>query len=85
MKSGSFESPDRFRGCGALFQLMAAVFVIVSFGTTQGWAEDLSAQTADSLSVNTPNNVLLPQSQAAEGSWLDGLHISGYASQTFGM
>jgi len=83
MRSGSFESPDRFRGCGALFQLMAAAFVIVSFGTTQGWAGDLSTQTADSLSA--PNNALLLQSQAAEGSWLDGLHISGYASQTFGM
>jgi hypothetical protein len=28
---------------------------------------------------------LLPQTQAAESSWLSGLHVSGYVSQTFGM
>jgi hypothetical protein len=53
-------------------------------------AGDVSAQPADDLSVtNSVANVLpqgaAPPSPTAAASWLQGLHISGYGSQTFGM
>jgi hypothetical protein len=86
MKLGSLVSPGLIRGRGRMLGLVvAATLLVVSFRATQVMAGDVSAQPADSLSINTPGNTLLPQSQAAEESWLDGLHISGYASQTFGM
>jgi hypothetical protein len=49
------------------------------------FAGDLSPQPADSLSITNSATKLLPQTQAAESSWLSGLHVSGYVSQTFGM
>lgn len=50
-----------------------------------GTASDLTAQPADALAVTNSSTKLLRQEQAAESSWLSGLHVSGYASQTFGM
>jgi hypothetical protein len=50
-----------------------------------GTAGELSPQPADNLSITNSATKLLPQTQATEESWLTGLHISGYASQTFGM
>ncbi|MGO9264425.1 MAG: hypothetical protein ACLQBA_05970 [Candidatus Binataceae bacterium] len=49
------------------------------------FAGDLYPQPADSLSVTNSATKLLPQTQAAEESWLTGLHVSGYVSQQFGM
>jgi hypothetical protein len=49
------------------------------------FAGDLTAQPADSLDVTNSSTKLSPQDQAAESSWLKGLHVSGYATQTFGM
>jgi hypothetical protein len=40
---------------------------------------------AEGLEVTNSSTKLLPQNQATESSWLTGLHVSGYASQTFGM
>jgi len=48
-------------------------------------AGDLSLQPADGMSITNSSTKLLPQTQASESSWLSGLHVSGYASQTFGM
>jgi hypothetical protein len=45
------------------------------------------ANSTDSLNVTGATAGVLPQSSAApsEGGIFTGLHISGYASQTFGM
>jgi hypothetical protein len=48
-------------------------------------AGDISPQPADSLSVVGSPTRMLPQTQGTETGWLSGLHVSGYASQTFGM
>jgi len=60
-------------------------------------AGDVSGPPANSLTVTNSVSSILPQGAgtpppaagspppAAENSWLTGLHISGYASQTFGM
>ncbi|MGH7838525.1 MAG: hypothetical protein ACREQC_11985, partial [Candidatus Binataceae bacterium] len=48
-------------------------------------AGDVTAQPADGLDITNSSTKLLPQDQAAESSWLSGLHVSGYASETFGM
>jgi hypothetical protein len=70
---------------GKLSGFVAVTLVALALGATQVLAGDLSAQPADNLNVSTPATSLLPQSQAAESGWLSGLHVSGYASQTFGM
>jgi hypothetical protein len=60
-------------------------------------ARDIADGPADSLAVTNSVNNLLPQpasppapaaappAPSGEESWLSGLHISGYGSQTFGM
>jgi hypothetical protein len=48
-------------------------------------AGDGAGQSGGGMSVTSPAASLLPQTQAAESGWLSGLHVSGYASQTFGM
>jgi hypothetical protein len=48
-------------------------------------AGDLSLQPADSMNITNSATKLLPQSQAAESSWMSGLHVSGYVGETFGM
>jgi hypothetical protein len=72
-------------GTGKLFVFGAASLFALGLGATQASAGDVSAQPTDSLNVSSPSFSLLPQSQAAESGWLNGLHVSGYASQTFGM
>lgn len=74
-----------FGGAGNFLGIVSAVLLVCGLGTAQGWAGDASVLSSDSFSVDTPTNTLLPQSQSAESGWLSGLHISGYASQTFGM
>jgi hypothetical protein len=68
-----------------VFAILGAVLFVLGSSPVQSRAGDVSAQPADNLNVSTPAVSLLPQSQAAESGWLSGLHISGYASQTFGM
>jgi len=49
-------------------------------------AGDLSAQPTDTLNVSGTSTHLLAQDQATGGNeWYSGFHMSGYASQTFGM
>ncbi len=76
---------DLLGGTGKLFVFGAASLFALGLGTTQALAGDVSAQPTDGLNVSSPSFSLLPQSQAAESGWLNGLHVSGYASQTFGM
>ncbi|HVN92007.1 MAG TPA: hypothetical protein VMT61_19505, partial [Candidatus Binataceae bacterium] len=74
-----------FGGTGKLFPAAAAALLGIAMTATIGSAGDLSLQPADSMSITNSSTKLLPQTQAGESSWLSGLHVSGYASQTFGM
>jgi len=83
----------RLRVCGPrkragfrLWAALAATVCIAGFGTAQTFAGNLPAQP-EGLSVTAPAAGLLPQTQTqgTENGWLAGLHVSGYASQTFGM
>jgi len=65
--------------------ILGATLFVLGSSPVQSRAGDISAQPADNLNVSSPTTSLLPQSQAAENGWLSGLHVSGYASQTFGM
>ena len=90
---------DTFGGAGRVWKTLAAASLIVVLAAATSRAGDVSGQPANSLSVTNSVTNLLPQAPAAappepaatppppggEESWLGGLHISGYASQTFGM
>jgi hypothetical protein len=90
---------DTFGGSGRVWKTLAAASLIVVLAAATSRAGDVSSQPANSLSVTNSVTNLLPQAPAAappepaatppppggEESWLGGLHISGYASQTFGM
>src|SRR5438445_880186 len=66
--------------------LVAAIALLgIAMTAALSSAGDLSLQPADTMSITNSATKLLPQTQAAESSWLSGLHVSGYASQTFGM
>jgi hypothetical protein len=77
-------SSDVFGGTGKGFSIVAASMLGIALMVATSTAGDLSPQPADSLSI-TNSSKLLPQTQAAEESWLSGLHVSGYVNQTFGM
>ena len=69
-------------------RLSASVVVLLLMmipGATQSLAGDVSAQPSDTLYVTNPTTAVMGQGRAATAEWLNGLHISGYASQTFGM
>src|SRR5580700_4379246 len=74
-----------FGGTGEFLGLVSAILLTCGLSTTKAWAGGATALSPESLSVNTPTNTLLPQTQSTESGWLSGLHVSGYASQTFGM
>jgi hypothetical protein len=88
-----------FGGTGKIFQTVAAASIIIMLLIGTSRAGDISGQPADSLRVTNSVTNLLPQAPATpppapaagppppgeEQSWLSGLRISGYASQTFGM
>ena len=79
---------DAFRGTGEIFKTIAAASLIMALLAATSRAGDISSQPADSLSVTNSVTRLLPQAAPPPGgeqSWLSGLHISGYGSQTFGM
>jgi hypothetical protein len=68
------------------FEVTAIALALVANGPAAVSAGDLSAQPADTLSVTGAPTHILPQDRAASGSeWYSGFHMSGYASQTFGM
>ena len=71
-----------------IFKTIAAASVLVTLVAATSRAGELSAQPADAISVTNSVTNLLPQAAPPPGgeeSWLSGLHISGYGSQTFGM
>jgi hypothetical protein len=74
-----------FGGTGEFLGLVSAILLTCGLSTTKAWAGGATALPPESLSVNTPTNTFLPQTQSTESGWLSGLHVSGYASQTFGM
>jgi hypothetical protein len=88
---------DAFGGTGKISKAFAAATLILVLSVAASRAGDISGQPADSLSVTNSVASVLPQGGAAappatsapppgaEESWLSGLHISGYGSQTFGM
>jgi len=80
---------DTFGGTGKIFKAFAAATLILVLSVAASRAGDISGQPADRLSVTNSATRVLPQAAppppAAEESWLSGLHISGYGSQTFGM
>ena len=78
--SSSDASTAITRVMGSLVGLVASLL----FAAT-AFAGDILAQPADSLSISSSPAQMLPQTQGTEAGWLSGLHISGYASQTFGM
>src|ERR1700730_11416321 len=68
-------------------KIVALALASLCMGLLNGvvWAADLAGQSADNLAITNSANNLLPQTQPGESSWLSGLHVSGYASQTFRM
>jgi hypothetical protein len=77
-------------GSGGVSRTMAALAgALMVFGLLVGAANagDVNAQPSNGLNITGANTDALPQSSAAapENSWLSGLHVSGYLSQTFGM
>jgi hypothetical protein len=52
---------------------------------SSAFANDLSEQPVDSLTITGILPSAAPQALSSESSWLRGLHISGYGGQTFGM
>jgi len=79
---------DAFGETREIFKTLAAASLIMALSVATSRAGDISSQPADSLSVTNSVTSLLPQAAPPPGgeqSWLGGLHISGYGSQTFGM
>src|SRR5579863_7384542 len=79
-----------FGGTGKLMRIAVAGLFAVGLSATATLAGDLSAQPANGLSVSNSTTGVLPQTEGAtnpagESGWLSQLHVSGYASQTFGM
>ena len=77
-----------FGGTGAICRTIAAAWFVIALLAANSRAGNVSSQPADGLSVTNSVSKLLPQTNpppSGEESWLSGLHISGYASQTFGM
>ena len=78
---------DAFGVIRKAFKTIAAASLVMTLLVATSRAGDVSSQPADSLSVTSVTR-LLPQAAPPPGgeqSWLGGLHISGYGSQTFGM
>jgi hypothetical protein len=85
MRFGICQNSDVFGGTRRIFSIVAASMLGMALTVANSTAGDLSPQPADSLNITNSSTKLLPQTQAAEESWLSGLHVSGYLSQQFGM
>ena len=76
------------RGAGRGVVTVMALTLATVLCAAVSRAGDVSAQPANNLSVTNSTTTVLPQTATpapSEESWLSGLHISGYGSQTFGM
>jgi hypothetical protein len=79
---------NAFGGTRKILTTVAAAALIVALSVVTSRAGDILSQPADNLSVTNSVTRLLPQAAPPPGgeeSWLSGLHISGYGSQTFGL
>jgi len=99
MRSSVSAFYERFGRTGRLIQLATAAGLTILLSVTTSRAGNVSAQPANGLSITNSVATTLPQAAAGatagpepappppggESSWLSGLHISGYGSQTFGM
>jgi hypothetical protein len=81
-----------FGGTGPRLIGLAVVSLSLTLPATSIRAGDVSSWSTNTLSVTDSVTNVLPQaatvqspSQATEASWLSGLHISGFGSETFGM
>jgi hypothetical protein len=74
-----------YGGTGSLLGVIAATLFALGTSVGAAIAGDISAQPTDQLSISNSTVKLLPQDQAAGNEWYSGFHMSGYASQTFGM
>jgi hypothetical protein len=65
---------------------LLALALVFSFGS-RALAADLTVTSGSTLNATGASSSVLPQtgSAAPEDSWLSGLHVSGFLSQTFGM
>ena len=73
-------------GTAKFSQIAVIALGLAVIAATSAAAGDLSAQPTDAISVTGTPTHLLPQDQATGGhEWYSGFHMSGYASQTFGM
>src|SRR5208282_1424688 len=89
-RDGEETMGSQFSACsakpiGKFLAIWVASILGMVLTAAMGTAGDLSPQHADGLNVTNSSTKLLPQTQAAEESWLSGLHVSGYLNQTFGM
>jgi hypothetical protein len=85
MKLGYGLCLDRFEKLRKTCGILTIGLLVLGLLHTLASAADLSAQPADTLNDSNFTTNLLPQTQATSEEWLSGLHVSGYASQTFGM
>src|SRR6266436_3504803 len=84
-----------YGGTGRLLGIVIAAVIALGASAGAAMAGDISAQPADQLSISNSTVKLLPQAtatvppppdQTSSGNeWWSGFHMSGYASQTFGM
>src|SRR5271163_4395919 len=69
-----------------LLVIAAALLPSLMVKVECAWTADVSASRGDSMNVAGATAGVLPQAGGTqESSLLNGLHISGYLSQTFGM
>jgi hypothetical protein len=79
------------RGVRKKLAALGVALAIVGLCVGKSIAGDLSALPAQGLNVTGATSSVLPdtagQAQTAtpEGGWLQGFHVSGFLSQTFGM
>src|SRR5229473_2666284 len=76
---------EKFRRHRKIIGIFSAAMLGMMLTAANSFAVDSTTEPANSLNMTNSSTKLLPQDQAAESSWLSGLHVSGYASQTFGM
>jgi hypothetical protein len=77
--------PEKFSQHRKIIGIFSAAMLGMTLSTAISFADDSTTQPTNGLSITNSSTTLLPEDQAAESSWLSGLHVSGYASQTFGM
>ena len=82
----SFPTIRGFRGGGGALAATVAAMALVLVVGSQAFAADLSSASGNNLNVTSAAPAVMPDASGGpEQSWLSGLHVSGFLSQTFGM